>query len=143
MGSGATSTPAWLEPLVRRIYPALAQGDADALRELLDPDFAAHFADGLPFGIGGDHVGADAVIRDAWWEIGRAYRMRAEPEEWLATEDGRLLVRGFYRGTGRSSGTAIEAEFTHLWAGQDGRLTSLRQLTDTARWMQALAPNFA
>jgi ketosteroid isomerase-like protein len=141
MDSGTTSTPPGLEELVRSVYSALALGDADALRELLDPDFAAHFADGLPFGIGGDHVGPDAAIHDAWWELGRAFRVQAEPEEWIHTRDGRLLVRGFYRGTGRSSGTAVEAEFNHLWAGRGGRLTSLRQLTDTVRWMQALTPN--
>jgi 2-(1,2-epoxy-1,2-dihydrophenyl)acetyl-CoA isomerase len=130
-----------IEPLVRQIYPALAAGDADALRVLLHPDFQAHFADGLPFGIGGDRDGVDAAITDGWWEIGRAYRMSAEPEEWIGTEDGRLVVRGFYRGTARATGNEVVAEFVHLWAGADGRLTSLRQLTDTVQWTQALTPN--
>jgi ketosteroid isomerase-like protein len=37
-----------LEPLVRRVYDALARGDADLLTELLDPEFEAQFAEGLP-----------------------------------------------------------------------------------------------
>lgn len=130
-----------IESLVRQAYPALAAGDADALRALLHPDFQAHFADGLPFGIGGDHAGADAAITDGWWEIGRAYRMSTEPEEWIDAADGRLIVRGVYRGSARATGSEVVAEFVHLWAGAEGRLTSLRQLTDTVQWTQALMPN--
>jgi 2-(1,2-epoxy-1,2-dihydrophenyl)acetyl-CoA isomerase len=128
-----------LQPLVIGVYDALARGDADALGELLDPDFEAHFADGLPLGIGGRHVGAAAAMRGGWWAIGRAYSLRAVPEEWIPTADGRLLVLGVYRGSARATGAAVEAGFAHLWTAAGGRLVALRQLTDTARWVDALA----
>jgi ketosteroid isomerase-like protein len=128
-----------LRPIVSRVYDALALGDADVLTDLLDSDFEAHFADGLPLGIGGHHVGAAAALRGGWWAIGRAYKLRAEPEEWIPTADGRLLVLGVYRGSARATGAVLEAGFAHLWTAADGRLTALRQLTDTARWVDALA----
>ena len=109
------------------------------MNELLDPDFEARFADGLPLGLGGRRVGAAAAIRDGWWAIGRAFRVRAEPEEWVETTDGRLLVLGTYRGRARSTGVAVEAAFAHLWTARDGRLVALRQLTDTVGWHDALA----
>src|SRR2546429_9077261 len=127
-----------MEVLVRRVYRALAAGDADALSDLLDPEFEGHFADGLPLGIGGVHRGAAAAVRDGWWAIGRAFDVRAETEEWIPTADGRLLVLGVYRGSARSTRQPVEASFAHLWTARDGRLTALRQLTDTARWIAAL-----
>jgi 2-(1,2-epoxy-1,2-dihydrophenyl)acetyl-CoA isomerase len=136
-----TPDPLELEPLVRQLYAALAAGDRAALLALLAPEFHAHFAPGLPFGVGGDHDGAEAAITDGWWELGRRYRMRAEPEEWIPVGDGRLIVRGTYRGSARATGTDVKAEFIHVWGGADGRLTSVRQLTDTVQWTQALTPN--
>lgn len=120
--------------LVRAVYPALAAGDRDALARLLDPDFEATFTEGLPFGIGGTHRGAQAAQRDGWWAIGRAFDLHAEPREWIDCTDGRLLVLGRYFGRARASGAPIDAEFAHLWTAGGGRLTRLWQLTDSARW---------
>jgi 2-(1,2-epoxy-1,2-dihydrophenyl)acetyl-CoA isomerase len=127
-----------MKELVRRVYDALAAGDAGALHELLDPAFEAEFAQGLPFGIGGLHRGPDAAINDGWWAIGRAFELRAEPREWVPTAAGGLLVLGVYRGRARSTGRPVDAAFAHLWTARDGRLVALWQLTDTARWIASL-----
>ena len=121
--------------LVDLVYPALAAGDRNALLELLDPEFEATFTEGLPFGIGGTHRGAIAAQRDGWWAIGRAFDVRAEPEEWIACVDGRLLVTGRYLGSVRASGVAIDAAFAHLWTARGNRLVRLWQLTDSAQWI--------
>ena len=48
-------------------------------------------------------------------------------------------MTGHYRGNARRSGRTLEAEFTHvLRFNSDGQVTSLRQLTDTAAWIEAL-----
>ena len=129
-----------MEALVRRVYGALAAGDAETLAEALDPQFDGHFADGLPLGIGGIRRGAASAVRDGWWAIGRAFDLRAEADEWIPTADGRLLVLGVYRGSARSTGRPVEAGFAHLWTAREGRLVALRQYTDTARWVAALEP---
>ena len=127
-----------LDELVRAMYKALAAGDAKTIAGLLDPGFESNFAAGLPDGIGGRHIGPEASMREAWWPLGRLTKTRAEPLEWIPTADGRLLVRGIYRGRARASDAAFEAEFMHLWSGAAGRLTGLRQLTDTVQWLRAL-----
>jgi ketosteroid isomerase-like protein len=124
--------------LVSSVYAALAAGDARALGELLAPGFEARVAEGMPLGLGGRRSGPEAMIRDTWWPIGRAYSMRVEPEEWIACEDGRLLVLGRYRGRARGTGQPVDAAFAHLWTARDGRLVGLRQITDTALWAAAL-----
>lgn len=122
------------EQLVRAVYPALAAGDRDTLASLLADDFEAAFCAGLPHGLGGVRRGAGTAITEGWWAIGRAFAVLAEIEEVVPCEDGRVLVRGTYRGSERATGRVVEAEFMHLWTAAGGRLTHLRQLTDTAAW---------
>jgi ketosteroid isomerase-like protein len=124
--------------LVGATYAALAAGNRAALAQLLHPDFEATLTDGLPPGIGGVHRGADAMMRDGWGAIGRAFALRAEPAEWIECSDGRLLVLGRYVGHARASGAALDAAFAHLWSASAGRLSSLWQLTDSARWLASI-----
>lgn len=123
---------------MRELYDALAHGDAARVEGLLDPAFEGHLADGLPLGLGGTRVGPVAMREEGWWAIGRAFAVRAEPEEWLGCGQGRLLVRGRYVGTARSTGRRLDAAFAHLWSARAGRITALWQLTDTALWVEAL-----
>jgi ketosteroid isomerase-like protein len=127
-----------IEQLVRAVYAALAAGDRDALVELLHPDFEGTLTESLPFGIGGVHRGAEAMIDDGWWALGRAFAVRAEPAEWIPCADGRLLVTGRYTGRARGTRAPIDAAFAHLWSATDGRLSAIWQLTDSALWVGAV-----
>jgi ketosteroid isomerase-like protein len=49
---------------VRTLYRALAAGDKEELGKLLHPDFVGHATEGLPLGVGGRHVGPDAMRRE-------------------------------------------------------------------------------
>lgn len=124
--------------LVARMYEALAQGDSAAVAELLDPEFEGVLAEGLPAGLGGRREGMLAMRDEGWWAIGRAFRVRADPEEWIECADGRLLVLGRYVGSARSTGKPLDAAFAHVWTARDGRLTRVWQLTDTALWAEAI-----
>ncbi|QJY47481.1 enoyl-CoA hydratase-related protein [Pseudonocardia broussonetiae] len=131
-----TDSPA----IARQLYEALATGDGPALDALLDPAFRGVLADGMPFGAGGGHDGADAMRRDGWAVIGRHFAARAEPERFTALEDGRLLVTGRYGGRGRHGGGPLDAAFAHVLSIAHGRVTALEQYTDTARWERAASP---
>lgn len=121
------------------LYRALAEGDRDALDRLLAPDFIGHAAHGLPLGMGGTHIGPDAMRTQLWWRIGEHFTARAVAEDFQALEDGRLVVIGTYRGSARRSGAVLDAAFVHVLSfGADGRITALDQLTDTAAWHAAL-----
>lgn len=133
------ATPA-AQDVVRRLYPALAEGDRTVLDEILDPGFVGVLADGMPFGIGGEHRGADDMRRNGWGGIARYFAARAEPEELSPLADGRLLVTGRYRGKGRRGGGPVDAGFAHVVTVEQGRITALEQFTDTARWTEAAPP---
>ncbi|HEY2519963.1 MAG TPA: enoyl-CoA hydratase-related protein [Streptosporangiaceae bacterium] len=124
--------------LARHLYDALAAGDAGTLRELLHPSFTGHTTEGLPLGLGGEYDGPEAMTEDFWWAIGRHYRARAEPQQFLALADGGLLVLGRYTGTARVGGGRLDAAFAHVLRFAEGRISELTQYTDSARWAGAL-----
>jgi 2-(1,2-epoxy-1,2-dihydrophenyl)acetyl-CoA isomerase len=126
--------------LVQRLYDALAALDLPALEELLDPGFHGVLAAGMPFGVGGEHHGAEAMRRNGWGAIGRYYVANAEPERFLPLVDGRMLVTGRYIGHGRDGGGPLDAPFAHIVTVSGGRITGLEQYTDTARWVEAAPP---
>jgi 2-(1,2-epoxy-1,2-dihydrophenyl)acetyl-CoA isomerase len=126
--------------LARALYAALAAGDRDLLEALLHPEFTGRTAEGMPFGIGGDHDSPTAMRRNGWGAIARHFEARAEPERFLDLADGRLLVTGRYRGRGKQGGAALDAAFAHLIAVDQERIKSLEQFTDTARWHDAAGP---
>jgi 2-(1,2-epoxy-1,2-dihydrophenyl)acetyl-CoA isomerase len=121
-----------------RLYEALAAGDAETIRTLLSEDFQGHVTPGMPMGAGGDHAGADAMMKRVWWAIGTNFRVRPVADEYHELDDGRLFVRGHYRGRGRATDAPLDAEFIHLLTFDGSRVTRLDQLTDSAEWRTAL-----
>ncbi len=124
--------------LARHLYDALAAGDVGSLRELLHSSFTGHTTQGLPLGLGGDYDSPEAMTEDFWWAIGRHYRARAEPAQFLPLADGGLLVLGRYTGTARAGGGRLDAAFAHVLRFTGGRISELTQYTDSARWARAL-----
>lgn len=129
-----------LAELARAFYAALAAGDRDQLDALLHPQFSGRTAEGMPFGIGGHHDGPGAMRRNAWGAIARHFDARAETNRFLDLADGSLLVTGRYVGHGRQGGGALDAAFAHLITADEGRIRTLEQYTDTARWHEAAGP---
>ncbi|HWU21791.1 MAG TPA: enoyl-CoA hydratase-related protein [Nocardioides sp.] len=127
-----------MRTLVERLYAALAAGDVATITSLLTEDFVGHLTPSLPFGIGGDHEGPEAMMHEGWFRFGEHWRVRTFPDAFEPLEDGRLQVTGTYRGRGRRSGAPFEAPFVHTWTFRDGRIAALTQLTDSAAFRDAL-----
>ncbi len=136
-GSDAAA-PAEHERLVRAVYRALAGGDQEALSQLLHPSFTGQATEGLPFGLGGRYTGREAMIQDFWWALGRHFRVRAQPREFLPLAGGGLLVLGRYTGTARDGGRPLDAAFAHVFHFTGGQISALAQYTDSQRWTDAL-----
>lgn len=129
--------------LTRDFYEALANGNRQRLAELLHPEFMGHATEGLPLGLGGDYRGPDEMRRNFWGKIAKNFTAKAQPSEFRALDDGRLLVLGRYVGEARASGAKLDAEFIHILSFADGQISGLSQLTDSERWAKTLKPDGA
>lgn len=125
--------------LAQELYDALAAGDRDVLDRVLHPDFSGRATEGLPAELGGEHPDRRAMRRNFWGRIAEHYTAAAHPSEMVALDDGRLLVRGRYIGTARTTGRPLDAEFAHVLSVTDGAISRLEQLTDSQLWTDALA----
>jgi len=66
--------------LARAFYAALAAGDGLNSTRAAHPDSPGSTAEGMPFGIGGEHDGPPRWRRNAWGAIARHFEARAEPD---------------------------------------------------------------
>jgi ketosteroid isomerase-like protein len=123
---------------VRAVYQALQSRHVPGLKAALRNDVEATLSSGLPLDLGGRYVGLTEVL-GMWAAVARHFDIRPEPEEYIeSVEPHVVVVRGWYRGTARSTGRNLEAAFVHIWGTRDGQVQSLLQITDTARWATSL-----
>jgi uncharacterized protein len=124
----------------RRLYAAFRAQDATALLEAMTPGFRGIVADGMPNGLGGTYNGAETMLRECLARVYAVVDVRPAPAEYLPVSDDRVIVLGHYEGTARSTGRTLSAAFAHILRVTDGRVSELTQITDTARWYDALTP---
>lgn len=105
--------------LVRRVYAALTQGDADALRDMAVPEFVTDFSRRLvePGVLRGreEALAFLSQLRETWddWSVW-------EPQELIDADDKVVaLIRTSARGKG--SGVEVEAYVWNLWTFRDGK----------------------
>jgi ketosteroid isomerase-like protein len=119
--------------VARRLYAGFAAHDARAILEVLSPSFVGVVSPGMPLGVGGHHDGPQAMLDEAWIPVFTAYDVTPEADELIDAGD-RVVAVGAYRGTERATGRRFEASFAHVLDISDGRISALRQITDTASW---------
>lgn len=105
--------------LVRRVYAALTQGDADTLRDMAAPEFVTDFSRRLvePGVLRGreEALAFLSQLRETWddWPVW-------EPQELIDADDKVVaLIRTSARGKG--SGVEVEAYVWNLWTFRDGK----------------------
>ncbi len=139
LSHGVLSVTADPRATTERLYRAFSAGDGPALLELLHPEFVGQVTAGLPNDWGGVYRGPKQMLAECWGAVFSILATRPVPEEMVPTVDGRMVVLGHYRGQARASGRVHEAAFVHvLGFADDGRISRLTQVTDSARWHQAL-----
>lgn len=123
----------------RRLYDAFAAHDAAALLAAVTPGFRGVVAAGMPHGLGGTYEGAETMLRDCWARVFALIDSCPVPVEYLPVAADRVIVLGRYEGTVRGTGRTLSAAFAHILRITDGSVSELVQITDTARWHEALA----
>jgi 2-(1,2-epoxy-1,2-dihydrophenyl)acetyl-CoA isomerase len=126
--------------VARRLYKAFAEHDRDELVNTLTLNFHARIAEGMPEGLGGEYVGAETTLREVWARVFALFDVVPAPDELLPVGDNCVVVLGRYEGAARQTGRSLSAAFVHVLRVDEGRISELVQVTDTACWHQALDP---
>lgn len=124
--------------VVDRLYRGFAAHDPKEILDALHPDFVGVVSAGMPYGVGGTHRGPQAMLKDCWGVVFEHLDTAPHPEGQVRAGADRVVVFGHYRGKARATGRPHEAAFAHDLRLRDGLIVGLLQITDTAKWFEAL-----
>jgi uncharacterized protein len=121
---------------LRDAYESWNRGDPDLFLDSLHPEVEFHQAAGFPgMGVYRGPKGVASALR----ELTTAFEdFKAEPEEIIELEDGRLLAFVRLSGYGRGSGAPFNVTGAHLLTpAPDGRLLRFEAYFDRAEALEA------
>jgi uncharacterized protein len=123
--------------IVRRVYEAFARGDVAGVLGRFDPAIEWKEAEGFLYADRNPYVGPEAVAEGVFQRLGSDVdQFRAVPESVIDGGDT-VVVEGRYKGTMRATGTAVDAQFAHVWRLRGDRIVRFQQYTDTRQWSRA------
>ena len=142
VSGGTARSDAVMSPNVRSVEALYMAIDADnhpAIHSLVAKDLSWEVLKNYPEG--GDYLGADAVFeRDGFFPA-----LYAKFDDWHTRRDehidagDQVVTLGRYIGRVIANGARIDVPFAHVWTVRDGRLARMRQFTDTAEFVAAMA----
>ena len=130
-GTGKTNTER-----VRGLYDSFAEGDFEAIREIMDPEVELHEPKGIAGG--GTHHGFDELAENAFSKIGDEWEdVSIVPERYVADGDT-VVVLHTWSGTSSKTGKAVRYPNAHVFGFEGGKVVQWRSYADTALFNAAL-----
>lgn len=123
---------------IASIYDSFGRGDIDAVLARLAPDIDWLTPATLPWS-DGDYHGPDAVTRYFASFMQHLTEPAIVPDELIDAGD-RIVAQGHETGRAATTGRSFRARFTHTWTLDDGLVTQMRGVVDTAAICAAFAP---
>jgi ketosteroid isomerase-like protein len=123
--------------IVREGWEAWQRGDLPALFRQCDPDVVwdtSHFHD-WPESTYHGIQGVERFLRE-WLEVWDG--LEIEVDDVRAASDERVVSLIVQRGTGRSSGLAMEMEMAHVATLRNGKITRFENYEDRAEALEAV-----
>jgi hypothetical protein len=124
--------------IMKQLYDAFAKGDVPAVLGALDPAIEWHEAEGYRYSDRNPYVGPQAIAEGVFQRLGTEMDdFRIAVQNMIESGDT-VVVEGRYTGTVKETGTAIDAQFAHVWELKNGRVKRFQQYTDTDQWNAAM-----
>jgi ketosteroid isomerase-like protein len=121
---------------LRQVYDAFIKGDSERLLSFMAQDIECEVpqVSGLPFA--GRRQGRDNVA-EFFRMVDAAQQVRDfQPCEYIADGE-RVVVLGHYERTVRATGADWGSDWVHIFTVRDGKVASIRELSDTHRAVEA------
>jgi len=122
---------------VRGLYTAFGKGDVPAVLGAFDPGIQWNEAEGFLYADRNPYAGPQAVGEGVFQRItSDVDGFTVTPVHFIDGGDT-IVVEGRYRGTTKSTGTRVDAQFARVWRLRDGKVIRFQQYTDTKQWATA------
>jgi ketosteroid isomerase-like protein len=131
----STTTTENLET-VKGLYESFAEGDIEAIRDIIDPDVELHEPRGIAGG--GTLHGFDEIVENVLSKLGDDWEdVSVVPERYVADDDT-VVVLQTWSGTYSETGKSVEYPGAHVFEFEDGKIVQWRSYADTALFNAAL-----
>ena len=119
-------------------YAAFVRNDPSVLFGAMDPAITWNEAEGYPLADRNPYVGPQAVGEGVFGRLLAAFdNFTAVPDAIIDGGD-HVVAHGRYRGTHKTSGAALDAQFCHVYHFRHGKAVTFQQYTDTAQWARLM-----
>ena len=122
---------------VHALYEAFGRGDVPAVLGAFDPGIQWREAENFRYADRNPYVGPQAVAEGVFLRISSDLDHFVVAPEKIADAGETVLAEGRYRGTVKTTGKAVSAQFAHVWRFRDGRIIEVPQYTATKQWADA------
>jgi ketosteroid isomerase-like protein len=124
---------------IRGIYQAFGRGDVTAVLGAFDPAIEWREADNFLYADRNPYIGPMAVAEGVFMRcVADIDGFTVVPQRYTESGD-RVAVEGRYRGTMKTTGIPVDAQFAHVWDVRGGKVVGFQQYTDTKQWADAAA----
>lgn len=121
---------------VRGMYDSFAEGDIEAIGDIMDPDVELHEPEGIAGG--GTHHGFDEIVENVFSRLGSEWKdVSVVPERYVADGDTVVALQT-WSGTYRQTGKSVEFPGAHVFDFEDEKVVQWRSYADTALFNAAL-----
>ncbi|MEI9978540.1 MAG: nuclear transport factor 2 family protein [Edaphobacter sp.] len=114
--------------VVKSFYTTLSSDNGMAALDLVAP--LVSWTEMFP-GYAGVYTGPEAVRQNLFEPLGQDWEGFVITPESFVVEESKVVAFGTYSGTYKKTGKSIVAPFVHRWEVIDGKITNMRQYTDT------------
>src|SRR5688500_8087090 len=126
--------------LSQSMYEAFGRGDADAVLGAFDPGIVWHEAENIAYADRNPYVGPQQVAEGVFGRIMTGWDGFTVNPDKIVHEGDTAVALGRYRGTHRSTGEDLDAQFAHVWTFSNGKIVGFQQYADTAQFLRVAGP---
>lgn len=120
--------------LMKSLYQAFGRGDVKAVLDAFDPQIRWMEAEGFRYAGGNPYDGPGAVVEGVFQRLAdEVDGFTVNPQRFFECDET-VITEGRYRGTVKSTGSPVDAQFAHVWTIRDGKVAGFQQYTDTKQW---------
>ena len=130
------TTPTENRETVKGLYESFAEGDIEAIRDIMDPDVELHEPKGIAGG--GTHHGFDEIVENVFSRLGNEWvDVSVVPERYVADGDT-VVALHTWSGSYSKTGKSVAYPNAHVFEFEDGKIVQWRSYADTALFNAAL-----